>query len=304
MQVSAAPTDIPVPRRRKPRGEARQPYLFFMPAFILIAVVSFLPLGYAIVQSLFRSDYLELGRFVWFNNYYDYLLGQNGLWSVWNSLVFVFGSVAGAVPLGFACALVLNQPVPFRGLLRTTLILPWLVSNLVCGLMWLWLVNPQFGLAAYLFRQLGMVLPNMVTDSTTAMAAVIVAMVWSQYPLVMVFMLAALQTVPQELVEASRVDGASAWKRFRHITVPLVRNTLMLTLILSSLHSFKNVEIILVLTGGGPNGGTETMALRVFLEGFRFFRMGVGSAGAVMIFMFNLLFTFAFVRVLRSEHGA
>jgi ABC-type sugar transport system permease subunit len=304
MPTVSIATDVFTLFRRKQRHETLLPYYFFMPAFILVAAISFLPLGYAVVQSLFRSDYLELGKFVGLGNYYDYLVGQDGLWSVWNSLVYVLASVAIAVPFGFACGLVLNRPIPFRGLLRTVLILPWLVSNLVCGLMWLWLVNPQFGIAGYVFRQLSLALPNMVTNPVAAMAAVVVATGWAQYPLVMVFMLAALQTVPQELVEAAQIDGASTWQRFRHITVPMVRNTLMLALILSSLHCFKNVEIILVMTGGGPNGATETMALRVFLEGFRFFRMGIGSAGAVMIFLLNLMFTFAFMRVLRSEHGA
>ena len=281
-----------------------QPYAFFMPAFILICIVSFFPLTFAIVQSFFRSHYYELGTFVWFDNYYEYLIARNGARSILNSLIYVLGTVAVTIPLGFGMALLLVKPFRFNGVVQALLILPWLVSNLVSGLIWAWLINPQYGLAPAAFDQAGLDFPNVITGSTAAMVSVIMASAWSQYPLVMVFMLAALKTVPEELVEAARMDGASALQIFWNVRFPLVRNTLMLSLILTTLHTFKNVEIILVMSGGGPNGTTETMALRIYQEAFLFFRMGVGSAGAVVVFLLNLLFALAFLKILRSEHGA
>ena len=280
------------------------PYVMFAPAFLLIAAISFLPIGYAIVQSFHRSSTLDLGRFVELRNYSDFFFARNGWGAVVNSLVFVGGTIAIAVPLGFALALVLIRPIPLRGLLRTLLILPWLVSNLVGALLWGWLGNPQYGLAPYLLEQIGVRMPNIITDPAAAMASVIVASAWASTPLVMVFVLAALQTVPTDIIEAARIDGASPWRRFWRITLPMVRNTTMMALVLTSLHAFKSVEIVLVMTGGGPNGATETMALKVFKEAFTLLRIGVGSAGAVAIFLMNLLFTAAFVRVLRTEHGA
>lgn len=276
----------------------------FAPAFLLIAGVSFIPIGYAIVQSFFRSSTLALGRYVGIQNYSDFLFTRNGWETIVNSLTFVAGTVVLAVPFGFALALVLSRPFPFRGFFRTVLILPWLVSNLVGALLWAWIGNPQYGLLPYLLDKAGLSMPNIITDPAAAMASVIVASVWASTPLVMVFVLAALQTVPTELTEAARIDGASAWRRFRKITLPMVRNTTMVAVILTSLHAFKSVEIVLVMTGGGPNGATETMSLKVFHEAFTLFRIGVGSAGAVMIFLMNLAFTMAFVKVLRTEHGA
>jgi len=299
-----AQADSAILMKRKQRQEMIQPYVFFMPAFILIAMISFIPLGYAIVQSFFRSDYLNLGSFVGFGNYYDYLISRNGLTSIINSIVFVVGTIIVAVPLGFGLALLLNQSFPFRGTIRTILILPWMVSNLVCGLLWAWLINPQLGLVTVFFNWISLDIPNFITNEYAAMASVILASGWAQYPLVMVFVLSALQTVSPELLEASRIDGATAWQRFWKVIFPLVRNTTMLSLILTTLHTFKNVEIILIMTGGGPNAKTETMALRVFQEGFQFFRLGVGSAGAVIIFILNIIFALAFIRILRSEHGA
>jgi ABC-type sugar transport system permease subunit len=189
-------------------------------------------------------------------------------------------------------------------LFRTILILPWLISNLVGALLWAWIGNPQYGLLPYLLQQVGITMPNIITNPAAAMASVILASVWASTPLVMVFVLAALQSVPTDLTEAARIDGASPWRRFWKITLPLVRNTTMMAVVLTSLHAFKSVEIILVMTGGGPNGATETMATKVFHEAFTLLRIGVGSAGAVVIFLLNLAFTTAFVRVLRTEHGA
>jgi multiple sugar transport system permease protein len=289
------------PRRRR---IVAFPYLMLAPAFLLIAAVSFLPIGYAIVQSFFRSSNLNLGRFVVLQNYGDFFFTRNGLGTVANSLVFVGGTIAIALPLGFALAVALSKPIPLRGLIRTLLILPWLVSNLVGALLWGWLGNPQYGLAPYLLERIGLNLPNIITDPVAAMGSVIVASAWASTPLVMVFVLAALQTVPTDLIEAARIDGASSWQRLWNITLPLVRNTTMVALVLTSLHAFKSVEIVLVMTGGGPNGATETMALKVFKEAFTLLRLGVGSAGAVAIFLINLMFTMAFVRVLRTEHGA
>jgi multiple sugar transport system permease protein len=296
--------ELMVVDRSRRRRIVAFPYLMLAPAFLLIVSVSFVPIGYAVVQSFFRSSNLNLGRFIGWQNYGDFFLTRNGLGTVANSLIFVGGTVAIAVPLGFALALALNKPMPLRGLIRTLLILPWLVSNLVGALLWGWLGNPQYGLAPYLLEKIGVGFPNIITDPAAAMVSVIVASAWAATPLVMVFVLAALQTVPTDLIEAARIDGASAWQRFWSITLPLVRNTTMVALVLTSLHAFKSVEIVLVMTGGGPNGATETMALKVFKEAFTLLRLGVGSAGAVAIFLINVMFTMAFVRVLRTEHGA
>jgi ABC-type sugar transport system permease subunit len=120
----------------------------------------------------------------------------------------------------------------------------------------------------------------------------------------MVFVLAALQTIPTELQEAARIDGASGWQRFRHVIFPLVRNTTLVTLVLTTLHTFNGVSIVLIMTGGGPVGATDVMALRVFEEGFKFYRMGLATAGAVVIFGLNIVFTVAYMRVLRGDGHA
>jgi ABC-type sugar transport system permease subunit len=142
-------------------------------------------------------------------------------------------------------------------------------------------------------------MPNAVTSPAYAMPALIVANVWHSYPLVMVFVLAALQTVPAELYEAARIDGASAWQRFRLITLPMVRNTTLVVLVLTTLHTFNNVTMVFIMTGGG-RGSTEDLGASGLPREFKYYQTGIASAAAVVIFSLNLLFSLAYVRVLRA----
>jgi len=286
--------------RRARRADKLRPYLVIAPAMLLIAAVSFSPLGYAIVQSLHRSDYLDLGRFVALENYDIFLLSGAGIRRVQNSLIFVLGSLALAMPLGFLLAVLLNRPMPLRNLFRTILILPWLISNTVAAILWMWIVNADFGPLAHLASLVGIEMANPLANQGWAMAAVILCNVWASYPLVMVFVLASLQTVPTDVYEAARIDGARGWQRFWYVTFPLVRNTTLVTLVLTTLHTFNNVTFVLIMTGGGPVGSTDMMAFQVFLEGFKFFRMGVASAGAIVIFAINIAFTIAYMRILKG----
>jgi ABC-type sugar transport system permease subunit len=281
-----------------------RPYLWLVPALVLVVAVSFWPLGYALVQSLYRSNYLDLGTFTGISNFQRFLLSESGQARAWNSFILVAGTLAIAMPLGFGLAVLLNLPLWGRNIIRTLLIVPWLVSNTVAALLWAWMLNAQFGPVADTLGRIGITMPNLLTSQTWAMPALIVCNAWGSFPLVMVFTLSALQTIPKEIYEASRMDGARRWQRFVNITFPLVRNTTLVTLVLTTLHCFNGVTIVLIMTGGGPLEATDVMALRVFEEGFKFHRMGIASAGAVIIFFINVLFTVAYMRVLKNEHSA
>lgn len=297
--TSAAATIRPAPASRLLR-----PYLWLAPALVLVMAVSFLPLAYAVVQSLHRADYLELGTWTGLSNYQRFLLTEAGLRRAWLSFVLVAGTLVLTMPVGFGLALLLNLPLRFLPLFRTLLIVPWLVSNTVAALLWAWLLNARFSPIAAFLGRFDVTMPNVLTSETWAMPAVILCNAWGSYPLVMVFVLSALQTIPKDLHEAARMDGANAWHRFRFVTFPLVKNTTLVTLVLTTLHAFNGVTIVLIMTGGGPVDATDVMAFRVFEEGFKFNRMGIASAGAVVIFLINIAFTVAYMRVLRGEARA
>lgn len=287
--------------RTPPFTKKIQPYLWFSPALLLVMVVSFWPLAYAFLSSLHKSLYLEIGDFIGLQNYQRFLWSEAGRSRAWNSFFLVTGTLAIAMPLGFGLAILLNQNLLYKNIFRTILILPWLVSNTVAALLWAWLLNGQFGPIAHLFQYFGITMPNVLTSEVWAMPALIVCNAWGSYPLVMVFVLSALQTVSPEIYEAAKIDGAKSWKRFSLITFPLIRGTTLVTLVLTTLHCFNNVTIVLIMTGGGPVEVTEVMALRVFEEGFKFNRIGIATAGAIIIFAINILFTIAYMRVLREE---
>ena len=280
-----------------------QPYLFFYPSLILVAAVSFIPLFYALKQSFHGADYLKTGAFVGFANYVELLTHGGGLRNIGRSIAFVAGTLALTMPLGVGLALLLDRPMRFRTFFRTLLMVPWIVSQLVTGLMWMWLYDGRVGPISHLLKQVGVNIAGPLTDTQWAMPSLMLANTWHSYPLVMVFTLAALQTIPAEVREAARIDAQSAWRRFWHVTLPLIRNTVLVALVLTTLHTFNTVTTVLIMTGGGPAEVTEVLALRVFKEGFQFYRMEVAATAAVVIFGLNILFSLAYIRVLRSDRG-
>ena len=303
--TDSARDQLPSGRPRRGGGFERKalPYAFFLPAFFLVAAVSFVPLVYAIAQSLYKSKYVEFGTFVGLYNYVRFFTESQGLAFLWQSFVFVAGSLVLTMPFGIALAVILDLPIRFRTFFRIILILPWLVSSLITALLWAWLLNGDFGPIGHLLSLFGIDMPTAVTSVELAMPALIVANTWHLYPLVMVFVLAALQTIPTELHESAMVDGATPWQHFWLVSFPLIKNTVLVTLVLSTLHTFNNATIVLVMTGGGPIDVTGTLSLSVFLEGFKYYRMGLASAVAIMCFAFNALFTLAYIRVLRTDQG-
>lgn len=291
--------------RFRPSGAAAVRHLFFLPSLLLVGLVSFVPLGYALAQSFFRSKYFAIGRFAGIQNYIDLFTGDNGVGRLINTIIFVAGSLAIAMPLGIALALALNTKIWCRDLLRSILFLPWLISTLVAAMLWSWLLNAQFGPVAAAAAALGISFPSLFTSPSLAMPTVVAVSAWYSYPLVMVFVLAALQTIPADLYEAAQIDGANALQRFAVITLPLIKNTILVSLVLTSLAAFNGVTLLFVMTGGGPIGRTETIALKVLQEGTKFYRMGLASAGSIVLFALNLAVTVAYAKVLRgSREGA
>jgi ABC-type sugar transport system permease subunit len=219
-----------------------------------------------------------------------------------NSLKYVVGSLAISLPLGLALALALNRELPFIHAFRTIIIAPWVVSQTVAALLWVWLLDPAYGPIGYVLKS-WLRLPGIlfVGSPELAMPTLILANVWLSYPLATVLLLAALQTIPPDLYEAAQIDGCSSWKCFSSVTLPLLRSTLLSTAIMLTLQYFSMVTLIFVMTGGGPVGVTRVLALRVFLEGFVNYNVGYAAAIGMVIFLLNIVFSAAYIRILRTE---
>jgi multiple sugar transport system permease protein len=206
--------------------------------------------------------------------------------------VFTVASTAVAFLLGMATALALGSLGRGRAAMQTALISPWAVAPVIASVVWMLLLDERFGLinAAVLGTGLASSPVPFLSAPDWALLSVTLVAIWKEYPFFTVMMAAALQSVPRELYEAARLDGAGPVALFRYVTWPLVRPVAVVAIFLATMSAFRNVETIMVMTGGGPARSTETLALRVYTETFRFLSPGTGAAlGVVTLFVGLLL---------------
>lgn len=276
-------------------------YGLILPSLVFAAAVIFYPIFYAIDLSVHNTVFLKKTNFIGLTHFLNFLNDTEGLRNVVNSFVFVFGSLLLAMPIGLGLALAVNEKIRFRAFFRLLLILPWVISQVVTALLWSWMLNPQFGVSVLVTNLFGIPPVNFLGEQSTAMITLILVNVWRTFPFAMLLSLAALQTIPEQLYEAARVDGAGAFQRLIHVTFPLIKPTLMITIIILSLAYFNYIDLPFILTGGGPLGETEVLTLRVYREAFSFNKLGFGSAIAIIVFVINIVLSLLYIKVLRSE---
>ncbi|GGM21268.1 MULTISPECIES: carbohydrate ABC transporter permease [Micromonospora] len=268
----------------------------YLPALVLVALVSVVPIGYALQISLYRTRGLRMVEFVGWDNFAT-VLGPEGWADIGRTFAYVIVSLLLAVPLGLGLAVLLNKPIRYVRVFRVVILLPWVVSQTVAALLWKWLLNGQYGPLQGLFGG-----SEPLASPTGSMAALIIVNVWLSYPLATILCLAALQTVPQEQIEASRVDGCTPRQSFFRIVVPTIRSTLLILVIMLTLLYFNMVTLVYTLTGGGPFSGTQVLSLQAFLQSFQFFKIGIGAAYSVVLFVLNIVFGVAYIRVLKGSN--
>jgi multiple sugar transport system permease protein len=214
--------------------------------------------------------------------------------SIWRTLYFTLVSVTVEGIIGVLVALLLNQKFIGRNVLRVLVILPWALPTIVNAMLWRLNFNPDYGSINALLSQLGIIdgYRSWLGSPEAALNAVMFADIWKNYPLVTLLVLAALQSIPEDLFEAARLDGASAWRRFRAITFPAIVAPLGVALVLRTIDAFKIFDIIYVMTRGGPVDSTKTLSFFVYQESFSYLRAGSGAAYAIlMTLMCALLIT-------------
>lgn len=277
------------------------PLALMLPAVVLVLLVTFAPIIQGINLSFHQTRYLRQGDFIGLDHYLRFFRDPSGLLSLLNSAVASLGSLFCALTIGLCLALLLNRQFRGRVILRTLLIMPWIMSPLLSALLWRFMYSPQIGPVAYLLGQLTNSRFDLLGNPDTAMLGIIIAAVWRSYPYPMILILAALQTIPEELYEAARIDGAGRWQLFRHITVPMIQNTVLIVIIILTIGYFNMVELPFVLTGGGPLDRTEVIGLRVYQEAFVLHNFGFASAIAVIMLLINIAISLIYIRILRNE---
>lgn len=283
----------------------RDKIIFFGPLIIVLVVLLAFPIGFALYASFADVDNSFSLSFVGFDNYQALLADTEALRKpLLNTLRFVSVSVIGALALGLVGALVMNAPIRGRRALRTMLLFPWVIPTVLVALLWRWIMDANLGGALNgMLQQFGLIDGpiSWLGDPSLAPWIVIFAQVWHGFPFVMVMVLAALQTIPEELYEASSLDGAGAWQRFRAITWPGIRPVFVLVGTLEGLYAFREFATIRVLTDGGPAGSTEVLATLVYRYFFEYHMFGKAVALAALMFILALAVTILFTRFARNS---
>jgi multiple sugar transport system permease protein len=275
-------------------------YLFLAPMFVLLAVFKFIPMLQAFYLSLTSYDLLSPPRFVGLRNYLFLLEDPLFHQSVTVTAYYVFGTCILLWFLSLGMALLFTAPLPAKNVLRTMYFLPAIVPVVVYAVIWLFMFHP-YGLLNVALRTVGLPAVHWLSDSRAVMPGFILAALWRFVPYFMVIYLAGLQNIPHEYYEAAAIDGAAGVQAFRFVTLPLLRPTILLVIVLSIILMSKVFTNVLIITAGGPDGATRVLSLFIYQTGFQFFKMGLASAASLFLLFGTMTFTLLQLRLFRED---
>ena len=305
MITSQAPAGGPARRRPLRNATRSRLYAFALlaPAIVVVLLVIVYPLFMAAQLSLhdvkiFRADRGLSGQMD-LENYRDMFANRSFWRSLRITLYYVVAGVIGSFGIGLFTAVLLNRPFRGRALARVLMVLPWPIPGVVAATIFVWMFNSSFGVINYLLLSVGIVDEPVqwFTQAAPALFAVVAATIWKGYPFFTISLLAGMQSVPKELYEAARVDGASAVQQFRFITIPALSPVIGISLVIATLWQFRVFDIIFVMTGGGPSGATETLAIQIYREAFQYFEMSYAAAVGMVTLALSIISTFFYLRL-------
>jgi len=288
------------------KSSHRAALLFLLPSFIFVTVFSLFP----IFESFRLSFYRLILTLPWigqkpigWQNYIDLWDDPVAMESLFTTLIFVGVTIPLELLFGLGIALVLNDVFHGRGLLRAVVLIPWAIPTVVSSQMWRFIFNDRYGLINFIFfggdvsRYLAP-----LADPHLALIAIMAAEVWKTTPFAALILLAGLQGIPDDLYEAASIDGATAWQKFRHVTLPLIRPALLLALLFRTIDSLRVFDLVFVMTQGGPADTTNVLQFYGYKKTFAEGMIGYGSAIAVAVFLMSLTFSLAYLRFMKTSH--
>lgn len=275
------------------------------PTVLILSAVIVYPLVSAIYLSLFSIYTPTLkGSWVGLANYWAILGGKPFWFSLWTTVIWTAGTLFLQVVFGVGMALLLNQNILFRSLARSLVLFPYFVSTVVAVLVWRWLFNDLYGILNHLLMQAGIIdMPvDWLGQMPNTMLSVITVGAWKFFPFVVIAVLARLQTIPEQLYEAAKIDGAGAVSRFFDVTLPQLRDVLSIVILLRIIWDFKEFDLIYLLSGGGPVDSTRTLPLIVYQQAFGLNQMGMAATYAVAMMIVMLIFMVLYL--IQARRGA
>ena len=291
-------------------GKLIGPYLFMLPATLFLAIFLLYPIC---TMFLFSFEQVNVGSllsgdtpFIGLENYRTVLLDSLFRSSLGTSLLFTLASLAFQFSIGFLLALLLNRRLPLVGVMRGSVMIAWMLPIVVSGTIFKWMLQRDAGVINYALQSIGVIHApiNWLSDPKLALWGVIIANIWIGIPFNMALLLAGLQSISPTLYEAARVDGANSFRRVLHITLPLMRSTSLIVLMLGFIYTLNVFDLIYVMTGGGPVNATEVMPLYAYSVAFVQFDLGSGSAVAVLMLLLLLTVSAFYLFLIRREEAA
>lgn len=279
------------------------PYLLALPILIYEGVFILYPIYQGVRSSFFRQQIGMPEEWAGLANY-QRMLQDPSFWGVMGTTIgYMVAVIVLAIGVGLGSALILNRAFRGRTLARALMTMPWSFPDVPTVLVFIWILNPSFGVANVFAQMLPWIEenPTWLLDPRLAFLSVVGITAWKGFPFYSLVILAALQTVPAELTEAARIDGATHRQAFFAVTLPTISPTLMLLTVLAAIFSFKQFTLIWLLTGGGPSGATETIVIRIYSTAFRFYDFNYAAALGVAGFLLALTVSLVFLAVQRRQ---
>lgn len=280
--------------------------LLSLPAFVMILAVVGYPLGYSVYITFHRMNIARAGlgpQFVGLENYAR-VFERADFWKAFlRSSLFVVYDLCVGMPAGLAIAILLNQRFRFRGITRATILLPYVLSGTVLGLIWKWIYHPNHGALNALLHQLGLISEYIpwLAEPMRALHMVILVNLWQGTPWAIIMYLAGLQTIPLELYDAAKVDGASAWQTLFKVTLPLLTPITLAMLVLKTVWTFQVFDIVWVLTRGGPASATQVVSYYIYYSSFFQLKLGYAAAMSYVLLGIILILVVIYYRLIRHE---
>ncbi|GAC1340353.1 MAG: sugar ABC transporter permease [Acetobacteraceae bacterium] len=304
MSASADGASPPIRRPSLSHDERAAAALLFPLGLVLIAVTC-IPIGYSFWTSLYAINLRRprLAPFVGLDNYLAVLRNPLFIAAVERTALFTVMAVAAVAVIALLVALLLDQQFPGRRILSACLLIPWAIPSVANGLMWKWIYDPNYGALNGLLLQTGLIRHAMIwlgdTDRTLPLIAN--AFVWKEVPLAAILLLVNLKAIPADLHAAARVDGAPAWQRFRHVSLPALRPGFTLVAVYEAMVAVRHFDLFFLLTEGGPGSASDVVAWRIYVETFRNLNFGLGAAMAYLLALATLTMSYGFIRALAQR---
>ena len=283
------------------------PYYFLIPLLAIVAPLLIYPIFRGIVMSFFDLKGLspELKNFTGFGNYQYIFSNPRFLNSAITTVAYTIYCVVFTLLVGLFSATLLNARFPGRTAARVAMTLPWAIPEVACVMIWVFMFDPNFGVFNNILMNLGVInhYGKWLNDVNTAFPSVIATTIWKIFPFSTIVILTALQTVPTELYEVAKIDGANALSVYTRITLPLIRPTLMLLMLLNTIWSFKRFTIIWLSTQGGPSGTTENLVILMYKYIFQMFKPGLAAAVGVMGLLLTMVITVVYFVIQKKQEA-